>query len=140
GPPYITFFTVEFNKVQTSDEEPTLAIDTPHQFASSSRRRNFTKEGVEQPPQPVRPGTRAYPTVQLGGIQVVHVQIDLPTWRGLLIGFWPFFDAPRPIPAKALHPQQAGGAAPVAPTQPGLLQFQGLVETGDGQRSFVHGN
>ena len=105
----------QFFNGQATDAKVPFGIDAPHEFARRRRWSGIPRKRMEQPLKPAWACARAHPTIQLGGIQVVHDEIEFPAPRGIVVRFVVLFDASLPIAPKPFHSQQTHRVLSIVP-------------------------
>ena len=133
-------FQLQLFDRQLRDAQFAFRIHAADQFTRRGAGRRSSKQGGQKPLQPAWPCSRPNPAIQVGGVQLVGVQMKFPVRAIFSLGSCRFLDIARPRPAKALDFHQARDAPPVDPIQCTFENFQGLVQPCHRQIRFGKAN
>ena len=106
----------------------TFGIHAPQKLAGCGAGFFAAKQRRQQPLQPVGAGARTNPTVEIGGVQVIGVQLKGPSrWR-IRVRDVDLGNLSSPFRTKAVSDTKIHGAQAISPFEPRLTQLQRLVQ------------
>src|SRR5882762_11658801 len=119
--------------------EVTLGGYPAQEFAGLGARIGFAEQRRKQALEPVRAGARAEPEIEVGGVQMIGVELKLPVVAGGIVEGRCVIHGTGPSGAKSGGAGDGGVAMAVFPFKAGIFKFQWKIEAGGLQLRFREG-
>src|SRR6266446_6951732 len=108
----------------------TLGGYPAQEFAGLGARIGFAEQRRKQPLQPVGACARAEPEIEVGGVQMIGVELKLPVVAGGIVEGSCVIDGTGPSGAKCGGAGDGGIAMTIFPFKAGIFKFQWKIQAG----------